>query len=146
MTEADHSQPRWVLRLEVFTRAVGNLDQAVLVYSDRPLTVLEQAGMIQLFEIAWELGWKTMRDYLEAAGSLEGMKSPVAAIRSAFEVGLIADGQGWMDATKLRHTLAHEYDPRRAEDALKAIADRHLALFRALSDKMNDEDFASRHA
>jgi nucleotidyltransferase substrate binding protein (TIGR01987 family) len=137
---APEEPARWALRFENFLKAERNLDDAVNVSRQRPLSVLEQAGLIQLFEIAWELGWKVLRDFLIWRGvNGSDVATPVAAIRHAYAMGVIGDGQGWMDATKLRHTLSHEYQPDRATAALEQIAGRHLASFRALAESLADE-------
>ena len=44
-----------------------------------------------------------------------------------------------MDATKLRHTLTHEYYPERAAEGLDLIADEYLAMFQGLAEKLADE-------
>lgn len=130
---------RWELRFVNFCKAEGNLAEAVETFRARPLSVLEQAGMVQLFEVAWDLGWKVMRDYLVENGVADEVATPIGAIRAAFAAGLIADGQDWIDATKLRNVLSHEYNSERAGEGLKQIANRHLAMFRALAEKLGDE-------
>jgi nucleotidyltransferase substrate binding protein (TIGR01987 family) len=59
---------RWQQRFQNFDRAFVLLRSAL---QDRPLdeySALEQEGIIQRFEYAYELAWKTMKDYLEANG------------------------------------------------------------------------------
>jgi nucleotidyltransferase substrate binding protein (TIGR01987 family) len=132
------SIPRWHLRNENFAKAISNLREATTLFQTRPLSIVEQAGLIQLFEVAWELGWKLMYDYQTETG-ITVVRSPVATIRSAFSIALISDGDGWMEATKLRHSLSHEYDENRAAAALALISDRYLALFVALAEKLGNE-------
>lgn len=56
--------PRWQLNLENFAAAVALLDEAVRMYRDAGLSELEKAGLIQRFENAWELGWRTLGRWL----------------------------------------------------------------------------------
>lgn len=141
MTEAE--TPRWELRFAHFRSALGNLDDAIGELQSRRLSVLEQAGVVQLFEIAWELGWKLMRDYLAELGIGDNTSSAVGAIRAAFAAEIIDDGDEWMAAAKVRNTLSHEYHPDRAAKALTLIAERYLALFKSLADKIAHETKSS---
>lgn len=131
--------PRWELRFEHFSAALGNLDDAIEELQTRRLSILEQAGVVQLFEITWELGWKLMRDYLAEIGVSDNASSAVGAIRAAFAAEIIDDGDEWMAAAKVRNTLSHEYRPERAAEALTLIAERYLALFKSLADKIAHE-------
>ena len=135
--------PRWHSRLDTFRRAVGNLAEAVKQFRQRPFNEIEKAGLVQLYEIAWKLGWKVQADYLRAIGHQLELVGPRPVIRAAFEAELIEDGQGWIDATKLRNELSHIYDATRADAALQAIADSHLPLMTALVAKLNDVDVGS---
>lgn len=137
MTDAE--TPRWEQRYANFLKATKNLADGVDEYRQRRTSVLEQAGLAKLFEIAWESGWKVLRDYLVFSGITDDVRSPVGAIRSAYAINLIQDGQRWMDATKLRHTLTHEYHPERAAEGLDLIADEYLAMFQGLAEKLADE-------
>ena len=137
MTE--ETRPRWEERFENFLKAKQNLTDAVALYRERPMSIVEQAGLIQLFGIAWELGWKVLSDYLLFSGTTDNVKTPVGAIRSAFAANLIGDGQRWMDATNLRHALSHEYHPARAAAGLDAIATEYLAMFDALEQALADD-------
>ena len=131
---------RWIQRFENYQKAVANLANAVGEFRSRRISVLEQAGVIQMFEIAWDLGWKVLRDYLSETGySGREIESPVSTVRTAYSAGYVADGQVWMDATKLSYTLSHEYRPDRASEALDLIAGRYLAMFVSLVETLADE-------
>ncbi|WP_200086690.1 HI0074 family nucleotidyltransferase substrate-binding subunit [Salicibibacter cibi] len=62
---------------------------------------MERAGLIQLFEVTFELAWKVFKDYLEAEGYI--MKSPRQTIKQAFQMGIIEDGHTWIDALSDRN-------------------------------------------
>ena len=57
-----HQDIRWVQRLSNFSRALSQLEAAVDLANQRPLSELEQQGMIQSFECTHELGWNVLRD------------------------------------------------------------------------------------
>lgn len=138
--------PRWLLRYADYKTSLANLQIAGDLHSQKPLNIVEQAGMIQLFELSWELGWKLLRERLEALDFTQGITSPAGAVRTAFGQGLIADGQGWIDAAKLRNTLSHEYKPDRAVEALTHIAERFLPLFQDLEAKLANDYIAQSDA
>lgn len=56
---------RWQERFEQYQKALTQLDKAV---SLREYSELERAGLIQVFEYTFELGWKLMQDYCREAG------------------------------------------------------------------------------
>lgn len=142
MTEPE--RPRWEERFENFLKAKKNLADAVTLYRQRPMSIVEQAGLIQLFEITWEVGWKVLGDYLIFSGTTDNVRTPAGAIRSAYASGVIEDGQRWMDAATLRHTVAHEYYPLRAASGLDAISSEYLAMFDALEQTLANEVGRSR--
>jgi nucleotidyltransferase substrate binding protein (TIGR01987 family) len=78
---------RWMQRLSNFTKALTQLESAVNLANQRPLSELERQGMIQSFEYTHELSWNVLRDYLRDQGTqqLYGSKD---TIRAAFAVGL----------------------------------------------------------
>ncbi|WFE68789.1 nucleotidyltransferase substrate binding protein [Thiomicrospira sp. R3] len=48
-----------------------------------------------------ELAWKVMKDYLECEGH-QGIIGSRSASRLAFNIGLVSDGQVWMDKVESR--------------------------------------------
>ena len=76
------------------------------------LSIVEQAGLIRFFEMAFELSWKLLKDYLNAEGFL--VKSPREAFKQAFQVELIASGNLWMEALDDRNLTSHTYNEQTA--------------------------------
>ena len=126
---------RWHERFDSYNRAVNQLRAAVtkIEYSE-----LERAGLIQIFEYTFELGWKLMQDY----GREQGYEanSPRESIQRAATVGLIteADGYEWMDALKQRNLLLHTYEEQRSLDAEVLIKQRYYILIERLWIRFQD--------
>lgn len=111
--------------MEYYERAFRQLKAAVAKpdYSE-----LERAGLIQIFEYTFELGWKLMQDYAREAGYT--VNSPRESIQQAVVAGLIseADGYEWLDALKQRNLLSHTYDEQRSLDAEVLIKQRYYIV------------------
>ena len=119
---------RWIQRFQNYRQALSRLTAAVKLSGERPLSELEQPGLIQGFEYTHELGWNVLKDYLEAQGfvSIIGSKG---ATRGAFKNGLVEDGEAWMDMIKARNLTSHTYKTEVAEEIVKDILARfHPAL------------------
>lgn len=89
---------------------------------------LERAGLIQIFEYTFELGWKLMQDYCKELGYT--VNSPRESIQHAVVANLIseADGYEWVDALKQRNLLSHTYDEQRSMDAEALIKQRYYII------------------
>ena len=92
-------------RFSHFSQALESLSEAV---GQDWLNELEQSGLIQRFEFTLELGWKTLKDFLEEEWFQ--IASPKETIRQAFQAGYIDDAQIWIDMIDLRNTFSHDYD------------------------------------
>ena len=73
---------------------------------------MERAGIIQFYEMTFELAWKVMKDYLENSGYI--IKSPRDAIKQAFQMGIIENGHIWIDALEDRNLTTHTYEESKA--------------------------------
>jgi len=133
---------RWIERFQNYRQALSRLTAAVKLSGERPLSELEQQGLIQGFEYTHELGWNVLKDYLEAQGfvSIIGSKG---ATREAFKNGLVEDGEAWMDMIKARNLTSHTYKTEVAEDIVKDILGRFypalIAMERRFVDLENSE-------
>ena len=121
---------RWTQRLQQYQKATHQLRLAVQKpdYSD-----LERAGLIQVFEFTFELGWKLMQDYNREVGY--EIRSPRESIQQAVLSELINefDGYEWLDALKDRNLFAHTYDEQRSLEAEALIKQRYYPLMERLS-------------
>ena len=122
---------RWQQRFSNYGRAMQNLGEAVALAAERPLSNLEQQGLIQAFEFTHELGWNVLKDFLEFKG-ITGLIGSRDASRSAFNNALITDGEAWMDMIKARNQTSHTYNLEVANEVTQAILSRFYPAFMAL--------------
>ena len=88
---------------------------------------LEQAGVIQFFEITLELSWKTLKDYLEAENIV--VTFPRDVIKQAFAHNVITDGKLWLEALETRNILSHTYKEDVAITSFNLIKNKYSILF-----------------
>ena len=124
---------RWKQRFSNFRRALQTLADAVELARQRPLSKLEQQGLIQGFEFTHELAWNVLKDYLDAQGYV-GLIGSRNATRQAFKDGLIQDGEAWMDMIKARDLTSHTYNTTVAEGIATDILARFYPAFVAMGD------------
>jgi hypothetical protein len=84
---------RWRQRFDNFQRALQVLERGVELARQRPLSELEQQGLIQGFEFSHELAWNLLMDYPQHQG-ITGIIGSRDATRLAFQNSLISDGEG----------------------------------------------------
>jgi nucleotidyltransferase substrate binding protein (TIGR01987 family) len=112
---------RWKQRFENFGKAYQLLEKAV---HKADLNEIERAGLVQIFEMTFELSWKTLKDYL-GANDVEA-RFPRDVIKEAFRYELIADGDTWMDMLEKRNLLTHTYDDASVAKALSLIREKYF--------------------
>ena len=135
MTHPNDSGIRWQQRLDNYVRALAQLRSAVTLAAERDLSELEQQGMIQAFEFTHELAWNVMKDYFffKGASQITGSRD---ATRQAFSVGLLEDGEGWMEMIQSRNQSSHTYNRATALALVERITSRYAALFEQFSERM----------
>ena len=136
LSTADH-EARWKQRFDNFQSAFTSLKAAVDLAQQRPLSDLEKQGLIQSFEFTHELAWNVLKDFLtvQGAGPLFGSKDTT---REAFQKGLIADGDAWMDMIQSRSKTSHTYNKRTSEEIVVKIREKHFSAFVVFAAKMNE--------
>ena len=127
---------RWIQRFNNFKRAFARLAQADALAKQRHLSDLEKQGLIQAFEFTHELAWNTLKDFLEARGTTAGMYGSRDATREAFAVGLIDNGDAWMQMIDHRNQTSHTYDEKIADAIVAAILTSYVAEFEAFHHRL----------
>ena len=130
-----NSDIRWIQRFDNYGRALKTLRNAAELATQRPLSELEQQGLIQGFEFTHELAWNLLKDFLEAQG-IAGLIGSRDAIRTAFKNGLLEDGETWMEMIKARNLSSHTYQQDLAQRIATDILTRFYPAFVALELKM----------
>ena len=127
---------RWKQRFDNYRKALLTLSDAATLAGQRPLSLLEQQGVIQAFEFTHELAWNTLKDYLEYQGISDIIGSR-GAVREAFKNGLLEDGETWMTMIRDRNLSSHTYDPGTARDIVQRILAQHHPAFLKLAKKLS---------
>ncbi|MCH6201247.1 nucleotidyltransferase substrate binding protein [Aquiflexum sp. LQ15W] len=126
---------RWEQRFENFSKALKQLESAVRLSKERSLSDLEEQGLIQTFEFTHELAWNVMKDYFYYQGNSQ-ITGSRDATREAFKVGLVTDGEGWMEMLKSRNKTSHTYNQETASDIANKIKNWYFELFLDFEQKM----------
>lgn len=92
-------------------------------------------GTLHRFKFTFELAWKTMKDYLEYEGIIDGTGSPREIIKTAFANGIIEDGENWIKMMLARNSLSHLYDEEKSREIYREIKETYFDLLQKLNDK-----------
>ena len=119
-------------RFANYEKSLGHLKSTV---EKQSLNEIEKAGLIQFFEVTFELAWKVMKDFLSAEGY--EVKSPRESIKTAFEYGLIQNGTLWLEALEKRNLASHTYDDKILDKLEALIIPTYYPLSNALKKILN---------
>lgn len=106
---------RWNEKLDDFGKPLLRLNESIDESKSNPLSSTLKDGVIQRFEFCYEICWKLIKYYLENEGIQEA-KSPKSTFREAFKIGIIEDGEKWIDMLNDRNLTSHVYDEEVALD------------------------------
>lgn len=119
---------RWQQRFQNFEKSFSYLEQAIDIEDPE---IVQRAGLIQFFEMTFELAWKTLKDYLESQGFLD-VNSPRTVLKKAFEIGLIGDGHQWLQCLQDRNLTSHTYNEEIASEIETTIRQTYYPLLHQL--------------
>jgi nucleotidyltransferase substrate binding protein (TIGR01987 family) len=128
---------RWKQRFQNYEKALNRLKEAIEKSetfndneqkNDLDFFDIIKSGVIKSFEYTYELAWNVMKDYAASQGFLEP-KSPKAAIREAFRIGLIQKYEIWSDVLQSRNKTSHTYDDEIANEVFFDIKDKYFSEF-----------------
>ena len=128
---------RWTQRLVNFRRALATLQRAIGLAQSRPLSELEELGLIQAFEFTHELSWLLLKDSLVDQG-VAGISGSRDAVREAVVRQLLPQGDEsvWMAMIRSRNLTSHTYNPAVAREIADLIVHRYGPVFQQLADLM----------
>ena len=135
---------RWIQRANNFDKAFAQLKEAVELARRRQLSKLEAQGLIQGFEYTHELGWNTLKDFLEEHGA-QNLYGSRDTTRAAFKAGLIENGEIWMAMIQSRNLTTQIYNESTATQIVEAILNVYFAEFQVLQlklQRLNGEESA----
>ena len=116
---------RWQQRFQHFEKSLALMRRIAEL---RERSEGERMGLIQSFEMCFELAWKTTKDYLDAKGY--AVKAPREVLRQAVQDGIIVDdGRVFMEALDSRNEIAHIYDESSAKALEKRIITEYAPAF-----------------
>ena len=123
---------RWQQRFSSYQKAFAQLEKFIV---KSKLSDLEEQGLIKAFEYTYELAWTTLQDFLKYSGQSDIYGSR-DAFRKAFQLGLLEDGELWMDMLKSRNATSHTYNEETARQICQAVKDDYFPAFSALQKKL----------
>jgi len=130
---------RWEQRVSNYNKALKRFRAAIDITDNLKVhdavADLQKEGLIQRFEYTHELAWNVMKDYAEYQGKTD-VKGSRDATREAFKMGLIEDGETWMDMIETRNDTSHTYNEDITEEIFVKIVKSYYPLFIGFQNKM----------
>ena len=130
-------ETRWIQRFENYKTALDNLDETVECINRDGISKIYTMALVQAFEIAFELAWKTIKYYLEYSGIKTD--TPREAIKSAFSNNLIEDGKIWILMMEARNKTSHTYNQSFAKELANEILNEYTKQLHNLSEKLGEK-------
>lgn len=133
-TQADQPDIRWQQRFSNYQKALRKLEESVSYIENSGkqqteiLNEIIKEGLIQRFEYTHELAWNVMKDYVEFQGNA-AVAGSRDSTREAFSLGLIQNGEVWMDMISSRNKTSHTYNEETANEIYRKILDEYFPAF-----------------
>lgn len=123
-------------KYENFSKALMNLQEGLKL--EEPYSIIEQTGIVGLFEICFEQSWKLMKAVLEEHGRFEEKIGSLKAIlKIAYQCNMIADDTIWLEILKARNTLAHTYSDEEALAVIRKLKEKYIYVFLDLKQELD---------
>lgn len=124
-------------------KAIVALENGITIYNRKKDMVeteeieIIKSGVIQNFEVCYEISWKLMKKYLEdsiGASTVDGV-SRKELFRIASQNKLITDIEKWFIFHQARNMTSHDYDGIKAEEVFN-VALEFLPYARDLQERL----------
>ncbi len=123
----NNKEIRWKQRFINFEKAFMLLERTLKIKTP---SEAEKGGIIQFYEVSFELSWKLIKDYLESLGF--EVNSPRTAIKQAFQADIINNGESWIKALEDRNLTSHTYNEEIANLIVNNIKKKYYFLLNDL--------------
>lgn len=124
------------IKYQAFNNALDRLNEAVEIGKKDTSSILLDAT-IQRFEFVIELAWKLMKEYLESE-NLVGFNTPKMVVKEIYKIGLIDNGETWLDMLNDRNLTSHTYDEETAKQIYLNIVNEYLPELKQFTTSMKE--------
>jgi nucleotidyltransferase substrate binding protein (TIGR01987 family) len=135
MTEENLPTERWKKGFQNYRKVLQYLNEAVEAYDEKAPNIIKE-GALQRSEFTHELAWKVLKDYLGYEGH-QNITGSRTATRLAFNIGLIQEGQIWMDMIESRNKTVRTYDASIIETEFLKVRKSYNVCFIQLKEKLS---------
>lgn len=119
-------------KYENYASALSSLRQAPVQDLDNEFV---QSGVIDKFELQFELGWKLFKTMLAYEGDpVSATGSPRDVIKAAFQYYDFMDESLWLRMLRDRNDSAHIYDADRARRLVDTVITDYIPEFERVND------------
>lgn len=91
-----------------------------------------RAGVIHVFNITFELAWKSIQEVFKRDGVELPIGSPRQVLKEAWRLGYLREDEVWLDMLKDRNTIAHIYDESYSNELYGRVFERYMPSFEKL--------------
>lgn len=147
---------RWQQRFSNYIKAYDKLSQSVdyirmdlvvnidVVELKDVLSQIIQDGLIHRFIYTHELACNVMKDYAAYQGNpnITGSRD---AVREAFKMQLIKNGETWMDMIESRNKTSHAYNEETSNEIFGKILNEYYPVFSAFRDLMEEKQSGNQN-
>lgn len=120
------NKERFLERKQELSSAIDRLREAL----EQQETALIRDAIIRRFGFTYELGWKTIKLFLESKDI--DVRNAKDTLEEALKQGVIEDGNLWSELHKNRKLTSHTYDEAGAIRIYDFVKQHALALFTKL--------------
>lgn len=115
-----------LVALNKLQNAVEKLKEGIKIAKSE----LEKDGVIQRFEFAFELLWKTAKLILEDTGIKAN--SPKEIFKIMYKNGMVKDEKTLLEMLEDRNKMSHTYNKKLSEQIFLNIKDKYIVLIEQL--------------
>ena len=122
-----------------FSQAVKRLNEANIAYRRHADDDIYQDALIKRFEFTFELGWKSLREFLIAQGYQLEIPSPKGVFALAYREGILRDEALWLDMLESRSLTSHDYGRELSKEIADKISNRFCKALADLNKYIADQ-------